>query len=211
MICGLSRLSLRSASATTTFFTTAAVTVNLFHGDLLSISDLPLDWTLGTNGLSLITVGASSLGLSLALFLLVPLLHTPSLSGVLIFNAQRFQGSFPRAIAAFNSAFSFGLFLRLGNMTEPSRILRFLLLPFHAGFDVSLLFLAISALPVSILLYFYGRGDEKPQLGGKWAVPTLRQIDWQLVAGAAIFGVGWGIVGICRECICLSQQSYVNT
>jgi uncharacterized membrane protein YedE/YeeE len=49
------------------------------------------------------------------------------------------------------------------------------------------------------MLYKYGRGNEKTRLGGTWDVPRSTVIDAQLVVGAVLFGVGWGIGGICRE------------
>jgi uncharacterized protein len=49
------------------------------------------------------------------------------------------------------------------------------------------------------MLYHFGRGKEHPRLGGSWAVPKGGKIDSALVLGAAIFGVGWGLGGICRK------------
>lgn len=75
-------------------------------------------------------------------------------------------------------------------------MVQFLLLPFHPAFDPSLAFLAAGALPLGILGYAL-RGEEKPRLGGEWAVLKRTDIDAKLLIGAAIFGVGWGLSGIC--------------
>ena len=90
--------------------------------------------------------------------------------------------------------------LRLSNLTDPLRVVSFLLLPVHRAFDPSLAFLAMGVLPLTILLYCYRRGPEKPHVGGEWTIPQDTEVDIKLVVGAGIFGVGWGLAGICREC-----------
>ena len=82
----------------------------------------------------------------------------------------------------------------------PSKVISFLVLPLHPAFDPSLVYLAIGALPLSALLYRYGRGTCKPRLGGTWDVPNSGTIDAQLLLGAGVFGIGWGMSGICRMC-----------
>lgn len=97
------------------------------------------------------------------------------------------------------TGFQFAVALRLSNLSEASRVLSFLILPFHRGFDPSLAFLAVGALSVGIFLYHFARGNERPRLGGKWSVPKGGKIDVKLLIGSAIFGVGWGLAGICRK------------
>lgn len=92
----------------------------------------------------------------------------------------------------------FGLGLYLTSFTVPGRVIQFLITPLHRAFDPTLLFLALGALPVGVISYHYGRGEEKPRLGGKWGIPKGGVIDRRLLVGAAIFGIGWGIQGICR-------------
>jgi uncharacterized protein len=106
--------------------------------------------------------------------------------------------TFLRSLAALTTSFNFALALRLSNLTDPVRVVAFLLLPFDKSFDPSLCFLGLGALPLSILLYHTRRGEDKPRLGGEWKVPKGGVVDVKLVAGAAIFGIGWGISGICR-------------
>jgi len=86
----------------------------------------------------------------------------------------------------------------MASLTDPSRVVQFLVMPLHRAFDPTLAFLALGALPVATILYFYGRGEEKPRLGGKWSIPKGGAIDGRLLVGSAIFGIGWGIQGICR-------------
>jgi uncharacterized protein len=98
-------------------------------------------------------------------------------------------GIWARQVIAFSSAFAFALALRLSNLSDQRRVLAFLLTPAHNAFDSSLVYLAIGAVPLSSLLYRVG----------KFRVPNEGAIDPRLLAGAALFGVGWGIEGICRE------------
>jgi hypothetical protein len=58
-----------------------------------------------------------------------------------------------------------------------------------------------------MFLFHFARGNEIPLLGGKWSIPKHGEIDWKLVTGAAIFGVGWGFAGICRECLLSYRQN----
>jgi len=83
-------------------------------------------------------------------------------------------------------------------MNDGRKVRSFLLLPFHRAFDPSLAFVAIGALPIGIFLYHFARGDGHARLGGTTTVKT-GGIDARLLVGSAIFGVGWGMSGICRK------------
>ncbi|EFI28343.1 hypothetical protein CC1G_13873 [Coprinopsis cinerea okayama7 len=219
MICGLSRFSVRSLVATLSFFTTGVITAQLFHRDLPAVGSF--DWSLGPNGTKYLLAQALPLAASLLLYALrrnettkhvnppgqteeSSLLETPSKGP----SEQAPHSTCPdteanppnrllRTLGFFTTANHFALALHLSNLTDPLRVLSFLLLPFHRAFDPSLAFLAAGALPLSIALYRYARGNEKPCLGGQWSVPKSTTIDLKLVGGAAIFGIGWGLAGIC--------------
>ena len=112
-----------------------------------------------------------------------------------------------RSFASFLTAVQFGLGLHLTTLTVPSRIVQFLVTPFHRGFDPTLVFLALGALPIAIVSYYYGRGEEKPRLGGKWTIPKDGVVDRRLLVGAAIFGIGWGIQGLCRASFTVPSET----
>jgi len=104
-----------------------------------------------------------------------------------------------RHLASLTTSIHFAFALQLSGLTNPSRVIRFLLLPFHRAFDPSLGILAAGTMPFTIFLYHYARGNEIPRLGGRWSVPKENRVDWKLIVGAAIFGISWGMAGVCRE------------
>lgn len=88
----------------------------------------------------------------------------------------------------------FGVGLLLSGMTRPERVLGFLD-PF-GGWDPTLAFVMGSGLAVYALAYRALR-QRRPWFDVRSHIPTRRDIDLPLVAGAAIFGVGWGLAGLC--------------
>jgi uncharacterized membrane protein YedE/YeeE len=78
----------------------------------------------------------------------------------------------------------------MSNMTDGRKVTSFLL-PSHRAFDPSLGFLAAGALPLSLLLH---RSWRKENVSSN--LPN-KKVDKRLIAGAAIFGIGWGLGGIC--------------
>lgn len=89
----------------------------------------------------------------------------------------------------------FGAGLTLSDMVNPARVSNFL--DFAGSWDPTLMFVMAGGLAVTTLGYrlIFRRGS--PVAGGKFHLPTQRQIDLPLVGGSALFGVGWGLAGIC--------------
>jgi uncharacterized membrane protein YedE/YeeE len=88
------------------------------------------------------------------------------------------------------SAVGFAFALCLSNLTNARRVLGFLLTPAHLAFDPSLAYLAVGTVPLTSLLYHIGTVRVQLKKG---------KVDGRLLVGAALFGVGWGIEGICRK------------
>jgi len=63
--------------------------------------------------------------------------------------------------------------------------------------DPTLIFVMGGALLVAVPGFQLARLMDKPVLAINFNVPTRKDIDWKLVLGAVIFGVGWGLAGIC--------------
>lgn len=89
----------------------------------------------------------------------------------------------------------FGAGLALSDMINPARVLAFLDL---AGrWDPTLAFVMGSALIPSAIGYLITRRMRKPVLADTFRIPENRAIEPRLILGAALFGAGWGLVGLC--------------
>jgi uncharacterized protein len=89
----------------------------------------------------------------------------------------------------------FGFGLLLSGMANPAKVLNFL--DIAGPWDPSLAFVMGGAVIVTAIGYRLVLRRAKPILDASFHVPTSRQIDRKLVLGATIFGVGWGLVGLC--------------
>jgi uncharacterized membrane protein YedE/YeeE len=89
----------------------------------------------------------------------------------------------------------FGAGLTLSDMVNPARISNFL--DFAGNWDPTLIFVMAGGLAVTTLGYRLIFRRSSPVVDEKFHLPTQRQIDLPLIGGAALFGVGWGLAGIC--------------
>ena len=102
-------------------------------------------------------------------------------------------------LAAFACGLLFGFGLLISGMTQPSKILDFLDVAGIAKgtWDPSLAVVMVGALAVSALGYYYARQRGQPIFAAQNFWPTRTDIDTPLIAGAVLFGIGWGLVGLC--------------
>lgn len=100
-----------------------------------------------------------------------------------------------QALVALLCGVVFGAGLAISGMTNPAKVLAFL--DVAGDWDPTLLFVMGSALAVSTAGVALAQRRVRPWLAETFALPTRRDIDTQLVAGAVIFGIGWGLVGVC--------------
>jgi uncharacterized membrane protein YedE/YeeE len=89
----------------------------------------------------------------------------------------------------------FGVGLALGGMTSPAKVLAFL--DVAGAWDPTLAFVMGGALAVTAPGFALARRRARPWLSASFALPTRADLDARLVGGAALFGVGWGLVGLC--------------
>lgn len=100
-----------------------------------------------------------------------------------------------RAVLAGLSGLLFGCGLAISGMIDPARVLGFLD-PF-GRWDPTLAFVLGGAVLVSGCGTLIRRAMRRPILAEHFDLPATRPIDARLLAGAAIFGVGWGLAGFC--------------
>ena len=105
----------------------------------------------------------------------------------------------PYLATAAVSGLLFGTGLYVSQMVDPLKVLRFL--DFGAipagGWDPSLAFVIVPAIVVMFIAVRLGRRREAPLFDAAFHEPEYKRIDRRLVGGAALFGVGWGMSGIC--------------
>lgn len=93
------------------------------------------------------------------------------------------------------SGILFGLGLGISEMVNPVRVLGFLNV--LGPWDPTLVFVMAGALSVAVPGFQLARLMHKPFLAVSFSVPTRKDLDKKLITGAVIFGVGWGLAGIC--------------
>lgn len=98
-------------------------------------------------------------------------------------------------IIIFLSGFAFSIGLAVSGMTQPEKVIGFL--DFVGNWDPSLMMVLLGA----VVTYFISQRlilkREQSVFGDQFQLPTRMDIDTPLVAGAAMFGTGWGLVGFC--------------
>ena len=99
------------------------------------------------------------------------------------------------ALASFVCGLIFGLGLLISGMTQPTIVLGFL--DVFGRWDPTLAFVMAGALAVSAVGFALARGRPRPVLAAKHLWPTRTDIDRPLVVGSILFGIGWGLAGLC--------------
>lgn len=99
------------------------------------------------------------------------------------------------SLFAFLFGLVFGLGLLIAGMANPAKVLGFLDL---AGlWDPSLVLVMAGAIAVGVAAFAIAKRRTKSLLGLAMQLPGVRRIDKRLVGGSLMFGVGWGLAGIC--------------
>ena len=89
----------------------------------------------------------------------------------------------------------FGAGLLISQMVQPTKVLAFL--DIFGAWDPSLAVVMVAALAVSTPGFMLAQRHARPVLAAECLWPTKVNIDRSLVAGSALFGIGWGLVGFC--------------
>ena len=89
----------------------------------------------------------------------------------------------------------FGLGLIVSGMANPAKVLGFL----HVGgaWDPSLALVMAGAIAVGFVAFFFAKNRTLSLIGAEMKLPTASSIDRRLMMGSTLFGIGWGIAGLC--------------
>jgi uncharacterized protein len=98
-------------------------------------------------------------------------------------------------VVSFISGIVFALGLGISGMTQPAKVIGFL--DFAGKWDPSLAFVMLGAVGVHALFYRAIRTRPSPLFLPAFSLPTRTDIDSRLIAGSVIFGLGWGVAGLC--------------
>ena len=100
-----------------------------------------------------------------------------------------------KAIAALVSGLLFGLGLAASEMINPARVLGFL--DITRAWDPSLMLVMGGALAITIPSFWIILKRSKPLFSERFELPLYTVVDKQLLLGACLFGIGWGLSGLC--------------
>lgn len=93
------------------------------------------------------------------------------------------------------SGLLFGIGLIVSGMANPAKVMGFL--DITRVWDPSLAFVMGGAVSVGFFAFRIAAKRKRPLCGDKMHLPTANHIDKRLVGGALLFGIGWGLAGIC--------------
>lgn len=100
-----------------------------------------------------------------------------------------------RNLVALAAGMLFGVGLVVGGMTLPTKVVGFL--DFTGSWDPTLMFVMGGAVMVHAAVYRLVLKRRSPFFADAFQLPTRKDLDARLIAGAAIFGLGWGLGGYC--------------
>ena len=89
----------------------------------------------------------------------------------------------------------FGVGLVISGMTNPEKVIGFLSITHN--WDASLMFVMGGAILVAGPFFFLLINKETSALGNQIDLPKNQKIDNKIIVGSALFGIGWGLVGLC--------------
>jgi uncharacterized membrane protein YedE/YeeE len=98
-------------------------------------------------------------------------------------------------LTAFVAGLLFGVGLLLAGMANPAKVLAFLDLA--GNWDPSLALVMAGGIAAALIPFTLAKRRSQSLTGCPMQLPSKREPDRQLVIGSLLFGIGWGIAGIC--------------
>ncbi|MDG0999405.1 MAG: YeeE/YedE family protein [Pseudomonadales bacterium] len=111
-------------------------------------------------------------------------------------------------IVAVVTGLLFGAGLAASGMTNPEKVQGFLDLT--GVWDPSLMFVMGGAVVVTLISFRFILKLSRPVFSEQFHMPSSTSIDTRLIIGAALFGIGWGLVGYCPG-PALAAIAYLNS
>ena len=93
------------------------------------------------------------------------------------------------------SGIIFGVGLVISGMTNPEKVTGFLSITHN--WDASLIFVMGGAVITAGPFFYLLKNKETSALGNQINLPKKQKIDKKTIIGASLFGIGWGLVGLC--------------
>ncbi|MAF95787.1 MAG: hypothetical protein CMM60_08550 [Rhodospirillaceae bacterium] len=98
-------------------------------------------------------------------------------------------------VSAAVSGLLFGIGLALSGMLNPAKVIGFL--DFAGNWDPSLAFVMGGGVAVAAIAFPFVLKRPQPVCEASFQMPTQKDVDPALIIGGGIFGVGWGMAGLC--------------
>ena len=98
-------------------------------------------------------------------------------------------------LSALLAGLLFGIGLIVSGMANPAKVLSFLDLT--GRWDPSLALVMLSAIAVGLIGFSRAKRQQRSLLGATMQLPVAIGIDPRLIIGSLMFGIGWGLAGIC--------------
>ncbi|MBK8252923.1 MAG: YeeE/YedE family protein [Polyangiaceae bacterium] len=100
-----------------------------------------------------------------------------------------------KQLLALLSGLLFGAGLVVSQMTSPAKVQGFL--DITGNWDPSLMLVMAGAVGVHFILFRKISKTRRPIFAETFQIPKRTDLDWRLITGAALFGIGWGLGGVC--------------